>query len=331
MQAMSQLAIIILNYRTPKLVIDCLFSLKGEVKIGTHQVIVVDNASGDNSVEMITETIHEQGWSDWVEVIPSAVNGGFSAGNNIGIQAVKAEAYLLLNSDTIVRPGAIAHLLEALENYPEAGLISPRLEWPDEKPQISCFRYHSPISELIKSAATGPVTKALSRYDVPIPVANTPFEPEWTSFACVLVRRQVIDEIGLMDEGYFMYYDDIDYCRRARDAGWKILHYPEARVVHLRGGSGTVKQEVATRKRPRPYLYASRSRYFAKFYGGQLGLLQANLCWLMGRSISLAREVVGNRKQSHISNKTIQDIWMYWHDPMQSYLQNQGQEKAINN
>lgn len=317
---MMQLAIIILNYRTPNLVRDCLFSLQNQVTLGQQQIIVVDNASGDNSLEVIQKTIDEQGWEKWATLVASPVNGGFSAGNNVGIKAVEAENYLLLNSDTIVRPGAIDALLKALEIYPEAGLISPRLEWPDETPQISCFRYHSPISELINSAATSPVTKLLNAYDVPIPVADTPFEPEWTSFACVLIRKAVIDQIGLMDEGYFMYFDDIDYCRRARDVGWKIVHYPQARVVHLRGGSGTVKTEIATRKRPRPYLYASRSRYFAKFYGGKFGLFQANICWLMGRSVSLLREVTGNRKESHINEKSIQDIWMSWRDPMQPYL-----------
>ena len=319
---MINLAIIILNYRTPQLVVDCLFSLQNQMTSDEQQVIVVDNASGDNSVEVIENTIAQQGWENWVKLVPSPVNGGFSAGNNVGIKAIEAENYLLLNSDTIVREGAIEHLLKALEKYSEAGLISPRLEWPDETPQISCFRYHSPISELIKAAATGPVTKLFNAYDVPIPVSDTPFEPEWTSFACVLIRKKVIDEIGLMDEGYFMYFDDIDYCRRARDAGWKIVHYPAARVVHLRGGSGTIKKELATRKRPRPYLYASRSRYFAKFYSGKFGLLQANLCWLMGRSISLLREITGNRKESHVNEKTIQDIWIYWRDPMQPYKHN---------
>jgi N-acetylglucosaminyl-diphospho-decaprenol L-rhamnosyltransferase len=313
-----RLAIIILIYRTPKLVIDCLASLEQEVQIDRDSVIVVDNASGDNSVELITQAIATHQWENWVKVIPSPINGGFSEGNNIGIKTVEADAYLLLNSDTIVRKGAISSLLKAMETHPEAGLISPRLEWPDSTPQISCFRYHSPMSELINSAATGLVTQLLQQCDVPIPVSNTPIEPQWTSFACVLVRREVIEQIGLMDEGYFMYYDDVDYCRRARNAGWKILHWPEARVVHLRGGSGSVKSDIATRKRPRPYLYASRSRYFAKLYG-VLGLWFANFCWLVGRSISLSRELVKN-KRPHTCEYQAQDIWMNWQNPMKPPL-----------
>jgi N-acetylglucosaminyl-diphospho-decaprenol L-rhamnosyltransferase len=312
------LAIIILNYRTPKLVIDCLASLESEVKIDRDTVIVVDNASGDQSVEIIEAAIASNNWIDWAAVLPSPNNGGFSAGNNLGMKSVKADAYLLLNSDTIVRKGAIDSLLKAMQADPEAGLISPRLEWPDAKPQISCFRYHSPWSELIASAGTAPVTKFLQKYDVPIPVSNVPFEPQWTSFACVLIRQEVIEQVGLMDEGYFMYYDDVDYCRRARNAGWKILHWPEARVVHLRGGSGSVKTDLAARKRPRPYLYASRSRYFAKFYG-VLGLGLANFCWLVGRSISLVRELV-KQKLPHTCEYQAQDIWMNWQNPMKPPL-----------
>lgn len=307
------LAIVIINYRTPKLVMDCLQSLQPQIDATRHRVILVDNDSGDDSVPILEQAIKDYHWETWVNFIPSPVNGGFSAGNNIGMKAITANAYLLLNSDTIVRTGAIASLERALTKHPEAGLISPRLEWPDETPQISCFRYHSAISQFIDAAATGPITKLLKAYDVPIPISDTPFEPQWTSFACVLIRGEVIEQIGLMDEGYFMYFDDVDYCRRARNAGWKVLHWPDARVVHLRGGSGSVKSEVAARKRPRPYLYASRSRYFAKFYG-KIGLWVVNIFWLLGRSVAWIREMIGHKKP-HTCEFQEQDIWMNWKNP----------------
>ncbi len=311
-----RLGVVIINYRTPQLVIDCLFSLVGEVEKGRDLVVVVDNASGDNSLERINTAIAEYQWDEWVKVIASPVNGGFSAGNNVGIQAVDAEAYLLLNSDTIVRPGAIAFLIAALKTYPEAGLISPRLEWLDGTPQISCFRYHSPISELINSAGTGIITKILQGYDVPIPVCDQPLEPDWTSFACVLIRREVIEEVGLMDEGYFMYYDDVDYCRSANIAGWKVRNVPQARVVHLRGGSSSLKKDVAARKRPPSYSYQSRSRYFTKFYG-KTGLFVANSFWLLGRTISFLRELTGQKKP-HTCQAQARDIWTNWQNPLNS-------------
>ena len=313
-----RLNITIVNYRTPKLVIDCLASLVKEVELGKHLVVVVDNASGDDSIEQIDRAIAKNQWGDFVRVVASPVNGGFSAGNNIGIKSAIADAYLLLNSDTIVRPGAISRLLQAMADNPEAGLISPRLEWLDGTPQISCFRYRSPASELIRAAASSFVTKPFKEYDVPVPVSSEPSQPEWTSFACVLIRHEVIEQIGLMDEGYFMYFDDIDYCRKARNAGWEILHLPQARVVHLRGGSSSVKADVAARKRPKQYYYASRSRYFTTFYGS-LGLAIANLSWLAGRSISLIRELLGN-KQPHTCEYEARDIWHNWRDPMKPFL-----------
>lgn len=297
---------------------DCLASLQSEVDPLQDRVVVVDNASGDDSIEQIRQAIDEHRWHDWVDLIPSEVNGGFSAGNNLGIRAVDARAYLLLNSDTIVRPGAIAGLLAALDAHPEAGLIGPRLEWPDGRPQISCFRFPSPASELIAAARTGPVTSLLRAFDVPIQVADEPFEPQWVSFACVLVRRAVIDQIGPMDEGYFMYFEDIDYCRRARQAGWRVLSWPEAHVVHLRGGSSPVKEEMAARKRPRPYLYASRTRYFAKFHGGFRGVFLANLLWYAGRLVSLSREVVGT-KAPHTCEAEARDLWTNWRSPLQEW------------
>ncbi|MDJ0651386.1 MAG: glycosyltransferase family 2 protein, partial [Xenococcaceae cyanobacterium MO_188.B19] len=263
-----------------------MFSLQDDIKSTNTIVTVVDNCSEDDSIKTIEQAIIENHWANSVQLIKSPINGGFSAGNNLGIQGTKSDAYLLLNSDTILRPGAIKSLLEAMQANPDAGLISPRLEWSDETPQISCFRYHSPFSELIDAAASSPVTKLLAKYNVPIPVSDTPIKPQWTSFACVLIRHEVIEQIGLMDEGYFMYFDDVDYCRRARNAGWEILHYPQSRVVHLRGGSNSVKADLAARKRPKSYLYASRTRYFTKHYGS-MGLWLANLCWLAGRSISL--------------------------------------------
>jgi GT2 family glycosyltransferase len=163
---------------------------------------------------------------------------------NLGVKELDAEFYLLVNSDTLLRGGAIASMLAALGGDPEVGAVSPRLEWPDSAPQESCFRFHSPASELISSSGTGLVLRALSSSEVPLRVSDADTNPEWTSFACIMIRQSVFEQVGLLDDGYFMYYEDVEFCYRARRAGWKIANHPASRVVHLRGGSSSVKSNA---------------------------------------------------------------------------------------
>jgi hypothetical protein len=312
------LAIVVVNYRTAKLVIQCIESVLMQIVGIDAQVIVVDNLSGDGSVEELRSWLAAADTRKIVHLIESGTNAGFSGGNNIGICAVNAEYYLLLNSDTIVRPGAIAVLLETASKYSRAGVISPRLEWPDATPQQSCFRQPSPFSELIDAARTGAVTATFARFNVPLPVSDGIVRPEWTSFACVLVRRDTLNEIGLMDDGFFMYFEDAEFCRRVRDAGWDIVHNPVARVVHLRGGSSPVKQKMLDRKRLPRYYYQSRTRYYYLAYG-QVGLTLANILWSLGRCVSKSREILG-RRASGVPEKQWLDIWTNWLNPGASWL-----------
>jgi len=291
------LSVIILNYRTAHLVVDCLASLATERGSAVFEVLVVDNASGDGSAERIGAAVAARGWSEWVRVLETGCNAGFSAGNNAGLRESRGAVCVLLNSDTRVRPGMLAELAAAMSARPDAGLISPRLEDPDGTPQGSVFRWPRPRSEMIRAACTGLVSRALRSAEPALGVFEEPVEVEWTSFAAVAIRRAALERIGPMDEGYFMYYEDIDYCRRAAQRGWKVVHWPRARAVHLRGGSSPVKSLSRLRKRRPAYFYASRARYYAKFYG-RPGLWRANLWWMLGRSISLAREIVQRRPRA---------------------------------
>ena len=206
-----ELAIVIINYKTPSLVIDCIDSVIPEIKNLNAKIIIVDNHSNDDSCDQIQKWINKNKVQKQIKLISSPNNGGFSDGNNIGIKDIKADFYLLLNSDTVVRQGAIATLLQVAKSDNTLGLITPRLEWPDGTPQESCFKFHTPISELISSARTGPITKIFNAYNVPQPVSDQQDHYEWLSFACVLVRSEVFDDIGLMDDGYFMYYEDVAF------------------------------------------------------------------------------------------------------------------------
>jgi len=313
-----KLSVVIINYKTPKLVIDCLASLLPELNDIKAKVVVVDNASQDDSCLLIENWIVENSANSQVELLASNENAGFSAGNNLGVQHVEAEHYLLLNSDTIVREGAIALLLEVAEKEASAGLISPRLEWPDATPQESCFGFHTPISELIASANTGLITTIFQRFNVLFKVSDQVGYYDWTSFACVLVKAEVFKGLGLMDDGYFMYFEDVAFAHKAQQTGWKVLNIPTAHVVHLRGGSSPVKSQAKQLKRLPRYFYESRTRYFYQVYG-RTGLLMANVCWMLGYGVSLLRSLSPSFKPT-VSTYQWKDIWTNFLSPLQAYI-----------
>jgi N-acetylglucosaminyl-diphospho-decaprenol L-rhamnosyltransferase len=310
-----KIAAIIINYKTPGLTLECLASLEAEIAdLPGSQAIVVDNASKDDSVAVLHHAIKARSWGDWVDVVESAQNSGFSAGNNLGIAAAQKRAafdgFLLTNSDTVVRRSALKCLCSALWDSPKAGLVGPRLEWPSGEAQASCFRAVSPVSELAAAAKTGVLSRFV-RGDLPIPIdvasGAGPETLEWISFACVLIRAEAFAAIGPMDERFFMYFEDVDYCRRARLAGWRIAYAPQARVVHLRGGRTPEEFALDERKRRPRFYYESRSRYLAKYYG-RTGPLRANMCWTLGRGISLVRELVAHKSPHTVSGEA-GDIW----------------------
>lgn len=297
---------VVLNYRTPELSLQAAISAHEDLDSDLDHVVIVDNDSPDDSVEKIQKGLSEGGFSR-IELVRSGENGGFAAGNNVGIRAREAQAYLLLNSDTMVRPGATRALVETLFSEKTIGICSPRLEYEDGEPQTSCFRFHSPISEFLKGARTSVLSRFLSRWDVPVGVKHEVVDVEWTSFACVLMRREVFSAVGLLDEDFFMYYEDADFCRMTRDAGFRIVHNPAAHVVHLRGKSSPVKEASRLKKRRPRYYYAARNRYFRKAYG-PLGATLANTLWTMGRLVALPRELVG-QKEPHTVQDELFDNW----------------------
>jgi hypothetical protein len=297
--------------------LDCLATLEGELDPERDVAVVVDNASGDDSVDIIQTGIRDRGWSAWARLVPAAENAGFSAGNNRGMEAVAADYYLLLNSDTLVRPGAVAELLRAAEAHPEAGLSGPRILSKDGSLQHSCFNDFSPFGELIRAASWSVLTRLAPRCEVIDGLPDAPTTCDWLGFPCVLLRAEALREVGPMDEGYFLYYEDADYCRRLREAGWTNLHWPRARVVHLHGGSTGLAQLAVARK-PRPaYYYAARARYFARFYG-RAGLWAANLLFMAGRLFSWPREFLGLKARVACERESL-DNWFGWRDPLKPY------------
>jgi len=296
------LAVVILNYQTPELVVDCLRSLDGQIDGASQEVVVVDNCSGDDSASQIEDAIETNGWSAWARVVRSPVNGGFAAGNNVGIKASNARVYMLLNSDTIVRDGAIGVLMRTLDEHPDIDMLGPQLEWVDGEHQTSTFRYRTPVSELLYASNLGLLWKLFPKHVVARELHEFTTGLDWISFACVVIRCEVFDSVGVLDEGYFMYFEDMALCRKATKAGFSIGYQPEAHVVHLRGGSSPVKEMSRQRKRRPAYFYAARAHYFNTFYG-KFGAPLANMLWTCGWLLGSLRGRSGAVAQEHI------DIW----------------------
>jgi N-acetylglucosaminyl-diphospho-decaprenol L-rhamnosyltransferase len=310
-----KLCVIILNYRRAALTIGCLDALRPQLEgRGDRCAICIDNASDDGSADAIERALAQNNWNGWARLVRAPVNSGFAGGNNLGFQAVEADYYLLLNSDARVLPGAIDELLNAIQQRPEVGAIGPRLQGEDGEAQVSCFRYRTPLTEMLEAAGIGPLDRLFHRRLVPMGVFDQPMEPQWLSFACIMIRRAVIEQIGLMDEGYFMYFEDIDYSRRMKKAGWRMVHHPSARVMHLRGGTSSVKAALKARTRVPRYYYESRSRYFARFYGGIFGLWLTNIMWVIGRSMSLMREWIARRERGSCEREAL-DNWTNFFRP----------------
>ncbi|HEY9859539.1 MAG TPA: glycosyltransferase family 2 protein [Candidatus Obscuribacterales bacterium] len=308
----TPLLVVIVNYRTPSLTIDSLRSLVSEVQAlpGTR-VVVTDNNSGDGSVEKIGAAIETEGWGEWASLMPLELNGGFAYGNNAAIRpalhSTNPPPYiLLLNPDTIVRPRALQVLVDFMNKHPDVGIAGSRLEDPDETPQRSAFRFHTAFSELDFGLRLGIVSKLLSKWVVAPPVSDETYQTDWVAGASMIIRREVFEAAGLMDEDYFMYYEEMDFCLQAKKAGWSCWYVPESRVVHLVGQSSGVTDTKRPPKRLPQYLFDSRRRYFIKNYGWLYAAL-ADHAWASGFALWRLRRVI-QRKPDNDPPKVFGDF-----------------------
>ena len=282
--------VVIVNYRTAALTIDCLVSLAQERDRLRGRVAItcaaVDNSSQDGSAEAVAEAVRQHGWGDWCTPMPLEVNGGFAAGNNAGIRPALSlddppHYVLLLNPDTVVRPGGVEELVKFMQANPRVGITGSRLEYPDAEPQASAFRFHGVLSQFEHGARLGPVSRVLARWAVAPPPRDEPHPTDWVAGASMMIRRGVFDDIGLMDERYFLYFEEVDFCLRARRAGWTCWYVPASRVVHLVGqASGVTDKKRPARRRP-GYWFESRRRYFTHNHG-RLYAIAADAAWMAG-------------------------------------------------
>lgn len=256
-------SVITVAYECRELLRAMLASLDGALGGLTAEVIVVDNASSDGVVEMLR--------AEWpsVRVIEMGENAGFARANNRGIEGARGRYVMLLNPDTVAHEGALARLADFLDADPRAGVAAPRLLYPDLTDQGTARSFPTAAAALFgrRSLMTKlfPGNRWSRRYlsgrargDV------DPFEVDWVSGAAMMVRREVIDRVGGLDEGFFMHWEDADWCHRMKDAGLSVHCIPAARIVHHEGGSrrGWPPRQLRA-------FHAGAYRYYAKHHAPQ--------------------------------------------------------------
>jgi N-acetylglucosaminyl-diphospho-decaprenol L-rhamnosyltransferase len=287
--------IIILNYRTPDLTVQCLESLGPELGAG-NRVIVVDNFSEDGSPEKIGKAIQESGWGGWASVMPLPHNKGYAAGNNAAIREALAwpepPRYIhILNPDTIILKGAIKALIDFMDSHPQAGIAGSYLQCLDGTPQSSAFRFPNIINELDHGLRLGIVHKRLTKWYIVLDFSDKPQLADWVCGASFIVRTEVFKTCGLLDEGFFLYFEEVDFCLHVKRAGWECWSVPESKVIHLVGQSTEVNRINEPPKRRPKYWFDSRRRYFQKNHGLFYAII-IDLVWMVSFALWRIRRVL---------------------------------------
>jgi N-acetylglucosaminyl-diphospho-decaprenol L-rhamnosyltransferase len=285
---LMKLFVVVLCYRVVDLTIDCLRSLAGEIgRVPGAKVGLLENGTGDDSAERLRKAIRENGWSSWVEFTEVYPNRGFTGGNNLLIRpalesADPPEYVLLLNSDTIVKEHALDALVEFMDKNPRVGIAGSQMLWPDGSLRASPFRFPGIATELDRGLKLGVVSKLLSRWSIEPPKPTVSTRWDWVSGASMVLRTRMLDQIGLLDEGLYTYFDDIDICLRARKAGWETWYVVASKVIHL-GGASTGVTAKSIGRRP-SYWFEARRRFFLKSYGKAYTAL-ADAAFILGYAL----------------------------------------------
>lgn len=256
---MPDLSIIIVSWNAWELLDQCLHSIYQQLRAVHFEILYVDNASEDNSVEQV------QARYPFVKVFCNDQNLGFAKANNIALRAFSGRYALLLNNDTILLPGAIETLIAYMDENPQVGACGPLLVYADETPQVSYGYFPS----LWTAAMASPLDRLF-----PPPLGNhrlgivprldeNPHSVDYIRGACLFVRREVVEQVGLMDERFFLYCEETDWCYRIRQKGWEIHYVPTSRIVHI-GSQGLIR----TPFRMHYELYHSLRKFVRKYHPG---------------------------------------------------------------
>lgn len=288
---------IILNYKTADMTLRSVETALVAMQGISGEVIIVDNDSQDGSEQAISTAIETHGWGkdNRVRLIQSGHNGGFGAGNNVGIRAglsdgSKPDFVYVLNSDAFPDPDAIRVLAQHLSDNPATGFAGSYIYGDDGETHLTTFRFPSIASEFESSIRFGPVSRVLNNSKVPLETPAGTQPVDWLAGASIMMRQSVLDEIGIFDELFFLYFEETDLCRRAHLAGHHVDFVHTSRVMHI----GSVTTGMKDWDRVPGYWFESRQHYFTKnhgpFYAGF-----ATLAHLVGGGLHWLRCLVTRR------------------------------------
>lgn len=294
-----KLLVVILNYKTPELTLRTLDAVVPQLDAlgGASQAWVVDNCSPDDSVAVLRAGLAARGYGERVRLIESPRNDGYGAGNNLAFREAATlpdppTYFNVLNPDATPDPQALLRLVDFMDANPRVGIAGGLLRYPDGRLQCSTFRFPSLLSEIDSYLRLGPVTRLLrdhTLYMDPPPATSRPVD--WVTGACFVVRRDAIERAGMFDETFFLYFEEIDLCRRVRAAGYSVHFIAEATVCHVSAVSTGMNEP---RRRMPEYWFASRRHYLRKSHGA-LGLAAFNVVALLCLTVQRTRQFIGRK------------------------------------
>jgi N-acetylglucosaminyl-diphospho-decaprenol L-rhamnosyltransferase len=288
---MASVLTVILNWRTAEMTLKAAEAALRAMEPIEGAIVIVDNDSGDGSFEMLSAAVAQRGWNR-VRVVQSGRNGGFGAGNNFGIRAClpdgqKPDFVYLLNSDAFPAPDAIRALRDHLLTHPATGFAGSYIHGPDGVAHRTAFRFPSIASEFEGAIRFGPVSRIFRRKIVAMDLPTQTTCVDWLAGASIMMRQSVLDQIGLFDETFFLYFEETELCHRAAVAGWPTDYVVESRVAHI----GSVSTGMKTWARIPGFWLDSRAYYFRKVHGRAYAAL-ATMAHVAGGLLWRARLLV---------------------------------------
>jgi GT2 family glycosyltransferase len=282
---------IVVNYRTAHMTLNAVRSLLAALEeLPGAEVVIVDNDSRDGSFELMTEVTRTFGEvaKTSVHVVASEKNGGFAYGVNVGVRyglsaTSPPDFFYLLNSDAFPDPRAVRELRLVFDRQPRAGIAGSYIYGNDGQPHQTAFRFPTPVSEFERAIRLGIASKVLGRWRVPLPLPDGDREVDWVAGASMMIRREVFEDIGLFDERFFLYYEETDFCLRAKARGWSTYYVRASAVAHIGGASTGIKDGRSNRRMP-AYWFDSRRHYFRKNHGDAY-LALSDLLFTLGFSL----------------------------------------------